>query len=321
MKKGVGHMADQRHLKKLNEGVIAWNKWRNEHQEILPDLRKAKLHGKTLTGIDFRHTNLDNADLSNANLCSASLNSASLCQTNLSEAKLRNAVFHKTCFKETILQHTNFYKAFLLETAFLNVDLNEAINLETAVHLGPSTLGVDTIQRSRGNIPDAFLIGAGVSEQLLACIHSFGRAPFDYYTCFISYSSHDQHFVEILCQDLRKAGVLCWYAPESLKAGEKFLLEITEAVQSREKLIVVLSKYALNSDGVKQEVMLARQRESNGKREVLLPIRLDRTYLNSKIDWAVALRKRRHIRSFENWEYPAHYQKMLNELLEDLSKE
>lgn len=319
-------MADQCHLNKLMEGVTAWNKWRNEHSEILPDLREAKLHGKPLARMDFRHTNLDFADLSNANLsdanlCSASLKSASLYQTNLSGAKLRNALLHKTYLKETILQRTNFHKALLLETAFLNVDLKETINLDTVVHLGPSTIGIDTIQRSRGKIPDAFLIRAGVSEQLLDCIYSLGFAPFDYYTCFISYSSQDKHFVEMLYRDLRKAGVLCWYAPESLNAGDKFPAEITEAVQSGEKLLVVLSKNALKSDGVKQEVILARQREGKGKREVLFPIRLDSAILHSAIEWAAPIRKRRHIRSFENWQHPPNYQKMLIGLLNDLRKE
>ena len=202
------------------------------------------------------------------------------------------------------------------------MDLNEATNLEKAVHLGPSTIDIDTIQRLRGNIPDTFLIKAGVSEQLLACIHSSGRALFNYYNCFISYSSHDQHFVEILCQDLRKEGVLCWFAPESLNAGDKFPAEITEAVQSREKLIVVLSKNSLDSNRVKQEVMLARQREGNGKREVLVPICLDSAYFNSKIDWAATIRKRLNIRSFENWQQPSsRYQKMLDGLLNDLRKE
>lgn len=321
MKKGVGNMSDQRHLKKLNEGVTAWNNWRNERLEILPDLREAPLQGKPLTEIDFRHTNLDSADLSNANLCYASIKSASLCQTNLSGAKLRNAFLHKTCFKETILQRTNFHRASLLDTTFLNVDLKETINLDTVVHLGPSTIGIDTIQRSRGKIPDAFLIGAGVSEQLLDGIHSLGDAPFDYFTCFISYSSHDKHFVEMLYRDLRKAGVLCWFAPEDLKAGDKFLQEITETVQSREKLLVVLSKNALKSDGVKQEVILARQREGKGKREVLFPIRLDSAILHSGIEWAAPIRKRRHIRSFENWQHPPNYQKMLIGLLNDLHKE
>ena len=189
-------MVDQGHLKKLNEGVVAWNKWRDEHPEILPDLREAKLHGRLLTDIDFRHTNLDDADLSDANLCSSSLKSASLSRTTLRGAKIRNANLYRTNFKETILQHTNFHKVSLLDTAFLNVDLSETINLETAVHLGPSTIGIDTIQRSRGKIPKAFLVGAGVSEQLLDSIHSLGNTPFDYYTCFISYSSQDQHFVE-----------------------------------------------------------------------------------------------------------------------------
>lgn len=321
MKKGVSNMADQSHLKKLNEGVTAWNKWRDEHPEILPDLSKAPLQGKPLTEIDFRHTNLDFADLSNANLCSASLKSASLCQTNLSGAVLRNASLYRTNFKETFLQRTNFYKASLLETAFLNVDLSETINLETTVHLGPSTIGIDTIQRSRGNIPKAFLIRVGVSEQLFDCIHSLGDTHFDYYSCFISYSSHDKHFVEMLYHDMRKEGVPCWYAPESMKTGDKFPAEITEAVQRREKLLVVLSKSSLKSDWVRKEVNLARQKEGNGKREVLLPIRLDGAIMNSTIDWAVAVRKRRHITSFENWQHPPHYREMLRDLLNDLRRE
>ena len=314
-------MVDQGHLKKLNEGVVAWNKWRDEHPEILPDLREAKLHGRLLTDIDFRHTNLDDADLSDANLCSSSLKSASLSRTTLRGAKIRNANLYRTNFKETILQHTNFHKVSLLDTAFLNVDLSETINLETAVHLGPSTIGIDTIQRSRGKIPKAFLVGAGVSEQLLDSIHSLGNTPFDYYTCFISYSSQDQHFVEILYRDLRKAGVHCWFASEDLNVGDKFPAEITEAVQSREKLLVVLSKSSLKSDWVRKEVQLARQKEGNGNREVLLPIRLDSAISSSTVDWAIAIRKRRHITDFQNWQQPSRYQKMLNELLDDLCRE
>jgi len=320
--KGVGNMADQRHLKKLNEGVKAWNKWRDEHPEILPDLSKAPLQGKPLAEIDFRHTNLDLADLSNPNLCSASLKSASLCQTNLSGAKLRNASLYRTCFKETILQRTNFHRASLLDTTFLNVDLKETINLDTVVHLGPSTIGIDTIQRSRGNIPNAFLIGVGVSEQLLDCIHSLGDTPFDYYTCFISYSSHDKHFVEMLYHDMRKEGVPCWFAPESLNAGDQFPAEITEAVQRREKLLVVLSKNSLGSELVRKEVMLAQQKKGKGKREVLVPICLDSAYLKSTIDWAVSIRQRLDIRSFENCQqHSTRYHKMLKDLLNDLHKE
>jgi hypothetical protein len=313
-------MADERHLKKLGEGVNAWNQWRELHPEILPDLRKADLHEKVLTGIDFRHTNLDDVNLCNANICAALLDNASLCGTNLTGAKVRHAHLYRTCFKETILQRTNLHDALLLETLFLNVDLSEALNLETVIHLGPSTIGVDTIQRSKGNISVSFLRGSGISEPLLTCIHSSGRAPFEYATCFISYSSYDRRFVENLYQDLRREGVICWYAPESMKAGEKFPASITEAVQCREKVLVVLSKHALVSNWVKREVALARQKEGKGKREVLVPIRLDSAILNTTTDWA-AIRKQRHIRSFENWQQPSRYQKMFRDLLNDLRKQ
>lgn len=314
-------MADPTLMKILQQDSKVWNQWREERPDIEPDLRKADLRGKMLTGINFERTCLDGADLRNANLCSASLKSANLSQANLSGAKLRSAWLHRTMFKGTLLQQTNFHKALLLETLFLNVDLSEAINLKTVAHLGPSAIGIDTLQRSRGKVPDMFLRGAGVSEQLLTSLHPSGREPFDYATCFISYSSHDQHFVHILYQDLRNAGVLCWFAPESLETGEKFPASITAAVQSYQKVLVVISRHSLKSNWVKKEVELARQRERGGKREVLLPIRLDSAIQDTRVNWATFIRQQRNISSFENWQQPSRYQKMLKELLNDLRKD
>jgi TIR domain/Pentapeptide repeats (8 copies) len=311
-------MVNQLHLKKLNEGVNIWNTWRNEHSEILPDLSNADLSNKVLSCINFHHTNLDGADLQNTKLARASFASATLSQANLSGAKLRYVNLHKTFFRETILQRTNFHEARLLETMFLNVDLSETLNLATVHHWGPSTIGLDTLQQSRGNIPDVFLLGTGISEQLLACVHPSGRAPFDYATCFISYSSYDEHFVEILYRYLRKEGVQCWYAPENLYAGEKFPASITEAIQSREKVLVVLSKHALKSDWVRREVELARQKEGNREKVVLVPICLDNAVESTTVDWGIALHKRRDISSFENWQQS--YQKMFPNLLRALLK-
>ncbi|HEU5377988.1 MAG TPA: toll/interleukin-1 receptor domain-containing protein, partial [Ktedonobacteraceae bacterium] len=276
-------MADPKLLKILQQGSEAWNRWRIERPDIEPDLRTADLHGKMLTGINFDRTRLDGANLRNANLCSASLKSASLSQADLSDATLRCALLDKTLFRETLLQKTNFHKALLRETLFLNVDLSETINLETVAHLGPSTIGLDTLQRSRGNIPDVFLLGVGVSEQLMAYLRSSGKAPFDYATCFISYSSCDHRFVHKLYQDLRAAGVLCWFAPKSLKAGEKFPASITEAVQSQEKVLVVLSKHSLASDWVKKEVEWT---------EPLRPDTDGSQLLRNMVDWKPTRRRR-----------------------------
>ena len=319
-------MADLIHVKKLREGVVAWNKWRKEHSEITPDLGDTDVQAlhKNLAQIDFRHTNLDGANLHDTSLRSARLDDASFHRAILSRANLRNAVLHNTCFRETNLEQTNFYQARLLDTLFLDVDISKATNIEYAFHLGPSTIGIDTIQRSKGKISDTFLRGAGVSEQLIASVKASGIAPFDYCTCFISYSSKDERFANRLHQDLRKEGVLCWYAPESLVAGDRFKKQLTEAVQSKEKMLVVLSRDSLESRYVKMEVELALHKEK-GAKSLLIPLRLDKAILNpsitAKVDWADAISDKRHILSFENWQQPSQlYHKQLELLLNALRK-
>lgn len=149
-----------------------------------------------------------------------------------------------------------------------------------------------------------FLRGVGVSEQLLTCLRSSGQASFDYATC-------DLHFVNNLYEQLRAAGVFCWFAPESLKAGEKFPASIPAAIERHEKVLMIISKASLKSEWVEKEVQLARQKDRGGRTDVLLPIRLDSAVLTSSLDWAVALRKQRNIRSFENWQQSSHCQKCL----------
>ena len=47
---------------------------------------------------------------------------------------------------------------------FADVDLSEVKGLESVGHQGPSTIGVDTLVRSEGEIPEAFLRGCGVPD-------------------------------------------------------------------------------------------------------------------------------------------------------------
>ncbi|HTI14596.1 MAG TPA: toll/interleukin-1 receptor domain-containing protein [Dictyobacter sp.] len=331
-------MANSQHLNILHQGVKKWNQWRQNHPEIIPDLQCASLPDLSLIDINFQRTNLKQANLSNAHLVRANLNNANLDQANLNQAKLRSAKLkatslyqtnlsgakmcetslYKTCFHETILTQTNMYHATFFKTLLLNVNLQQTINLKDTFHMGPSTIGIDTIQLSQGKIPDVFLDRAGVSEHFLKAMRTFGREPFAYHSCFISYSSKNQEFTKQLYQDLRAAGVQCWYAPESLVTGEKFPISITQTIQSYQKVLLVLSKDALESDWVRREVELARQKEGNGKKEVLVPIQLDTSIANASVAWAAALRKRRHITSFENWQQPNSYQKSLQKLLEAL---
>jgi hypothetical protein len=73
-------------------------------------------------------------------------------------------------------------------TSFGDVDLSVVKNLETVQHQGPSSIGIDTIYRSGGNIPEVFLKGAGVPDSIIEAIPSLvgSLKPIDYYSCFIS---------------------------------------------------------------------------------------------------------------------------------------
>jgi uncharacterized protein YjbI with pentapeptide repeats len=72
-------MANQKHLKMLQQGVNVWNAWREAHSNVQPDLRGASLRKSKLSeekrygrdtseGRSFGGINLDDADLTGADL-------------------------------------------------------------------------------------------------------------------------------------------------------------------------------------------------------------------------------------------------------------
>ena len=66
--KGKGKMNQEHYDILKNQGVMAWNKWRDENPDIKPDLR-----GADLSGADIRNVNLMGANLSGAKLRDARL--------------------------------------------------------------------------------------------------------------------------------------------------------------------------------------------------------------------------------------------------------
>jgi uncharacterized protein YjbI with pentapeptide repeats len=79
-------MANEEHLAILEQGVEAWNAWREANPGVQPDLARAKLADRDLRGIDLRHAKLAHAALSNANLQRARLDHADLTGAYLDEA-------------------------------------------------------------------------------------------------------------------------------------------------------------------------------------------------------------------------------------------
>ena len=330
-------MADQQHLNMLKKSVRTWNRWQRQHSNTHPDFRNADLGGAQLSfaqlqradlhgaklcntllcNANLRYADLSDADLSYANLSHAELSHADLTSANLSYAKLHHTNLNGTTFKGTVLTNTNLSYALLQNTTFANVDLSTVIGQDTVYHLGPSTIGLDTVSRSKRNIPEAFLRGTKVHENLLTSIREQGKAPFDYFTSFISYAGEDLVFAQRLRDALQREGVWCWFAPYSLRGGDYFKARIDNAIRQCDKLLVIFSRHSLASEWVKYEVELARQKERKRNTTVIVPICLDTAVLHEP-GWAAFISDKRHISRFENWEDPQSYQEALKLLLRDL---
>jgi uncharacterized protein YjbI with pentapeptide repeats len=132
------------------------------------NLSGADLKGANLSGADLSYTNLRGANLTGTDLRRAKLTEANLGGVNLSRASLRHADLRRVNFQGVDLGEADFTRAYLGENIFADVELSKARGLDTCVHEGPSSLGIESILLSRGDIPEAFLRGCGVPEQLVA---------------------------------------------------------------------------------------------------------------------------------------------------------
>jgi uncharacterized protein YjbI with pentapeptide repeats len=329
----VQTMANLEHLKILKQGVSTWNKWREENPEGKIDLSNASLVGANLSRSDFGKVNLggvnlkeadlgetllDNANFENADLRAARLCSAFLRDANLTAANLYYADLRAADLSAARLDHADFTLVCTNGTRFGDNDLSTVKGLDTVEHLGPSTIGIDTIYKSKGNIPEVFLRGAGVPEDFIVYMKSLVGKAIDFYSCFISYSSQDDDFAQRLHADLQQKGVRCWFAPEDLKIGDKFRTRIDESIRVYDKVIVVLSENSIPSGWVEKEVETAFEREQREKKLVLFPIRLDDAVMETNQAWAADIRRVRHIGDFHTWKDHDQYQKSFERLLRDL---
>jgi len=309
-------MANPEHRKILQQGVTAWNQWRKKNQGERPNLSGADLSGANLRGAILVGTNLSGAnlnqahlsgarlgganlnnahlgsahlgdanlsganlsgvalsgaDLRDANLSGANLNGANLSGADLNRADLNRANLSSTNLAGTILTHAIFGN-----TTIGDVDLSAAIGLETVTHRAPSTIGIDTLYQSHGNIPDKFLRDAGVPEEVIThLLPSIRCGPaIQWHSCFISHSSKDEEFAKRLHARMRAANMRVWFAPEDLKGGKKLHEQLFEAIQLYDKLLLVLSDSSILSEWVMTEIRKALAQEKKENRRKLFPIRL-----------------------------------------------
>jgi hypothetical protein len=297
------------------------------------NLSTANLRGATLVGAYLIRANLSQADLTNAILMTADLSTANLSRailrnTDLSFLSLTDADLSDTDMFEADLCGTNLSRSDLSgaelcrakagQTIFGDLDLSSAKGLDSVRHFAPSTLGIDTILRSRGDLHETFLVGVGVPNNLIQQMKLLTQDPFGYFTCFISFSTKDSRFAEKLKLDLGREGVRCWFAPEDMHIGDRIRDTIEKTIKMYDKLLVILSRNSIGSDWVEKEVETAFEEERRRNASVLFPIRIDQEVMNCNRAWAADIRRTRHIGEFTEWEDVASYQDALGRLLRDL---
>lgn len=286
----------------------------------------ANLAGANLIAADLTDADIGGTDLSGTDLTGADLSGACLIETDLSGAKLKAADLGAADLSRAQLSGADLTAATIIYTTFGDVDLSEVTGLEDVNHLGPSSVGIDTIYKSKGKIPHVFLRGAGVPENFIQYMASLVGAGIEFYSLFISYSTHDQEFAERLHADLQGKGVRCWFATHDIQGGKKLHEQIDDAIRVHDKLLLILSPASMTSEWVKTEISKARRREINEKRRVLFPIRL--CSFNLLRDWEcfdsdAGKDSAREIREFfipdfSGWKDHEAYRKAFDGLLHDL---
>lgn len=293
-------------------------------------LEQAWMEDANLRFADLQYADLSMARLENADLAGASLFGANCNGTFFDGANLRDTRLTHATLINASLDGTSLADASVGFTTFVDVDLSKIGGLASVRHEGPSTIGVDTIYKSGGKIPESFLRGCGVPESFITQIDALvgAEAGIQFYSCFISYSGVDEEFAKRLHGKMRDAHLRVWFAPEDMKGGEWLHEQIETAIRMYDKLLIVLSEASLKSDWVTTELRRAvKAARESGKRK-LFPVRLvDNDTLrnwrcddSSGIDLAEEIRQY-FIPDFSHWKDHDSFESSFARLLKDLKAE
>ena len=247
-------------------------------------LSDANLTGANLSGANLSRVNLTGANLTDASLTGANLNRANLNRTNLANAAFDGADFYEAVFHSAELSGTNFDGSIMGYSVFQNCDISGAYGLDQVRHDAPSTIGIDTVYRSRGNIAEGFLLGAGVPESMVTFQRSLQDVSAPQDDCYISCSVEDLPFAQGLYEDLRAHGIRCWLFPENARGNALVdrhstsdQEEVERGVRAYDKLLVVCTRAALDSETIRNDINRAKDLQQRQEKWVLFLIAPDNT--------------------------------------------
>ena len=272
------------------------------------DLERADLSGTDLTQTDLSWANLNGADLRDARLIGANLDMA-----DLTEADLRGATIIKTR-----LDSTSLSRAVCGVTIFANCDLTRVIGLEDVRHSGPSMISLDTLSRSKGQVPVKFLEGAGVAPPLIAAQDAIRAAGLTYTRVLLLGSENDGEFAAKVRAGLAEAQVPSWIIAAddeaSLQSGE---ITLDKAVYY-DRLVLLCTAESLENPHTSRYFGSLMNGSGFALGETLISVAADDVFYQREDRLCSGLRDGVVV-DFRGWEDEARYKDALSNLIREIS--
>ena len=272
------------------------------------DLEKANLSGTDLTQTDLSWANLSGADLRDARIIGANLDMA-----DLTGADLRGATIIKPRLNSTSLSG-----AVCGVTIFANCDLTRVIGLEDVRHSGPSMISLDTLSRSKGQVPARFLEGAGVAPVLIAAQDAIRLSGTTYTRVLLLGSENDAEFAAKVRSSLADAQVPSWIIAAddeaSLQSGE---ITLDKAVYY-DRLVLLCTAESLENPHTSRYFGSLMNGSGSALGDTLITVAADDIFYQREDRLCSGLRDGVVV-DFRGWEDEVRYREAMTTLVREIS--
>ncbi len=240
-------------------------------------LFRATLKGVRGEGTDFSKAVLQGGDLTDSVLSQASFVDADLQETDLAGAELLGVNF-----AHADLDRANFERVRCGWLTWTDVDLSRTTGLDSMTHLGPGSIGLDTLERSGARIPKAFLRGNGVGQDWIETYESHEEPAAASDTFFIVYAVQEEPFAGRLHNTLQKRGVRCWLDPRRADDDNGLTGQVSErGFRAWDRVLLCATRATLSATWMGTLIDTVKRREESIQSQtgqsvtVMWPLNLD----------------------------------------------
>jgi hypothetical protein len=177
--------------------------------------------------------------------------------------------------------------------------------------------GLLFVERSSSDIRETI---DGIVARVIWAAAQFGPPLVPKLSVFLSFCERDMAFVQRLKAFLEAQQVDCWFAPERLRTGDELKPTFSDEIASRDAVVLVASRSALDSAWIQYEVMTSLALEQAHRRVIIRPIMIDKDVLTSHEPWAQVVSGRK-ITDFSGCDSPDQFERRMRDLLVDLLQE